>query len=78
MFYCQLSDSLVITLIDYLEILDDLANIGTIPGRFTRGQAIKCTAGCCRCAIGTIWVFTQGVGEVICQFFDSGLHLNAP
>ena len=36
--------SLVITLIDYLEILNDLANIGITPGRCTRGRPLKHTA----------------------------------
>ena len=28
-------------------------------------RPLKYTAGHCRCALGTLWVFTQGVGEVI-------------
>ena len=48
--------------------LGDLTYFGTIPGRFTRGHAIKYTAGS-KWAIGTIWVFTIGVG-VLCLFFD--------
>ena len=39
-----LVNSLVITLIDYLEILNGLANIGITPGRCTRGQPLKRTA----------------------------------
>ena len=63
MFYCQLSDRYGYHTKNRLSIdnLGDLAHFGPIPGRFTRGQATKYTAGS-KCAIRTIWVFTVGVG----------------
>ena len=53
-----LFNSLIITLIDYSEILNGLANIGITPGRCTRGQATKTYCQYCNCAISTKWVFT--------------------
>ena len=58
--------SLVITLIDYLEILNDLANIGITPGRCTRGQAIKTYCQYCNCTLGTKWVLHKGWVRCVC------------
>ena len=62
----NLVNSLVIILIDYLWILNDLANIGITPGRCTRGQANKMYCQYCNCTLSTKWVLYKGWVRCVC------------
>ena len=80
----NLVNSLVITLIDYLRILNDLTNIGITPDRCTRGQATKMYCQYCNCTLSTKWVLHKGWVRCVCVFWPYlaiillGIHLIGP